>query len=105
MTSHAIVDHWCDDCNKKWLGRKLVWVKHVVIELLTTASLATWLIVSLARRVGRPSTTFRIFSLLHRCFIMDAMSLNQNRQVHAHILGKVGTTCILLHNSSPGVVL
>ena len=55
--SHAVVDHWRDDSYVERFRGDFRAINDVMEELLAAASLATRLIPSLARWVGREGTT------------------------------------------------
>jgi len=76
-----------------------------VEKLLAAACLATCLIVRLAGGIGWPLSIVRMrLSLLGR-LVMLLVSLLQDADAHAHVLGQVVACLVVLHHPAAGVML
>merc|ERR1719272_1779599 len=105
QASHAVVDDRGDDGHVEGVCCNLGALKDVVVELLATASGATGRIPGLAAGVGRPRATIGILLSLLCCFEVLLMCVSQHLHINAHVLCKLDTAGIVLHNATASVVL
>merc|ERR1719454_1276509 len=70
QTSHAVVDHGCDDRSVEGLSRHLGSIDDVVIELLAAAGFSRWLVPGLAGRVRRITAALRVLLCILGCLVM-----------------------------------
>jgi len=75
QTTHAVMDHWCDDGDIEGLGLHGRAWDDVVVELLARSCLATSGIPRLTRWVGWVRSTVRILLCLLGSFIVVIVRL------------------------------
>jgi len=105
QTTHAVMDHWCDDGHVERLGLEGRAWDDVVVELLARSCLATGGIPRLTRWVGWVRSTVRILLCLLGSFVVVIVRLLQGGQRHAHVLGQCLTRFVELHDATASVML
>merc|ERR1719330_443226 len=86
QASHAIMDHWRDDCDIEWFTLHGGTWDDVVVELFPRACLATRRIPRLARWVSRVRPSIGVLLGLLCCLVVLIVGLHQGCQGHSHVL-------------------
>merc|ERR1740117_2184680 len=105
QASHAVVDDRGDDGHVEGLCCNLGALKDVVVELLATACRAAGRIPRLATGVGCPLSAIWVLLSLLCCFEVLLMCVSQHLHINAHVLCKLDTAGIVLHDATASVVL
>mmetsp|Transcript_13802 Transcript_13802/g.36924 ORF Transcript_13802/g.36924 Transcript_13802/m.36924 type:complete len:514 (-) Transcript_13802:112-1653(-) len=103
--THAVVDHGCDDGDIEGLALHSAARDHIVVELLAAARLAADLVPRLARGVCGPAATVGVLLRFLGGLVVRLVRLLEDRHRNAHIRSQSGTTVVVLHDTTAGVVL
>jgi len=103
--THAVVDHGCDDGDIEGLALHSAARDHIVVELFAAARLAADLVPRLARGVCGPAATVGVLLRFLGGLIVRLVRLLEDRHRNAHIRSQSGTTVVVLHDTTAGVVL